>query len=130
MLVCHSIDRLSRSLPDLLKLVTDLTARGVAVRFMKENLTFTGDDNAMSKMLLGVMGSIAQFERELLLERQREGIAKARENGVYAGHGRPSKLDAAQVEAIRQRVDAGVKVSAVAREFGVSRPTLYRALGQ
>ena len=55
-LVVHSMDRLSRSLPDLLKLVNELTARGVAVRFIKENLTFTGDDNAMSKMLLGEIG--------------------------------------------------------------------------
>jgi DNA invertase Pin-like site-specific DNA recombinase len=128
MLVCHSMDRLSRSLPDLLRLVTDLTNRGVAVRFIKESLTFTGDDNAMSKMLLGVMGSIAQFERELLLERQREGIAKAKENGVYAGHGRPAKLDAATVETIKTRIAAKENLSALAREFGVSRPTLYRAL--
>jgi len=128
-LVVHSMDRLSRSLPDLLRVVDELTKRGVNVRFVKESLTFTGDDNAMSRMLMGVMGSIAQFERELMLERTREGIAKAKAAGKYAGNGRRAKLNATTVEAIRARVAARENVSAIAREFGVSRPTLYRALG-
>jgi DNA invertase Pin-like site-specific DNA recombinase len=117
------MDRLSRSLPDLLKLVEDLTKRGVTVKFMKENLTFNGDDNAMSKMLLGVMGSIAQFERELMLERQREGIAKAKEAGAYkAGK---SKLDAGQIQAIRDRRSAGESAGKLAAEFGITRQTVY-----
>ena len=117
------MDRLSRSLPDLLKLVEHLTKRGVTVEFMKENLTFNGDDNAMSKMLLGVMGSIAQFERELMLERQREGIAKAKEAGAYKG-GR-SKLDAGQIQAIRDRRSAGESAGKLAAEFGITRQTVY-----
>jgi DNA invertase Pin-like site-specific DNA recombinase len=122
-LVCHSMDRLSRSLPDLLKLVEDLTRRGVTVEFMKENLTFNGDDNAMSKMLLGVMGSIAQFERELMLERQREGIAKAKEAGAYKGG--KSKLDASQMQAVRDRKAAGESAVTLAREYGITRQTVY-----
>ena len=122
-LVCHSMDRLSRSLPDLLKLVEDLTGRGVSVEFTKENLTFTGDDNAMSKMLLGVMGSIAQFERELMLERQREGILKAKEAGVYKG-GRP-KLNESQIQAVRDRKAAGESAGKLAAEFGITRQTVY-----
>lgn len=70
-LVCHSMDRLSRSLADLLKLVEELNRRAVAIGVVRESLVFTGDDTAMSKMLLGIMGSVAQFERSLLLEMQR-----------------------------------------------------------
>jgi len=73
-LVCHSMDRLARNLDDLRKLVLDLTKRGVHVRFVKENLTFTGEDSPMANLLLSVMGAFAQFERELIRERQREGI--------------------------------------------------------
>src|SRR3974390_1731472 len=77
-LVAHSMDRLARNLDGLRKVVSDLTARGVAVEFMKEQLTFTGQDSAMSKLLLSVMGAFAEFERSLLKERQREGIAVAK----------------------------------------------------
>jgi len=127
-LVVHSMDRLSRSLGDLLRLVEDLTGRGVAVEFVKESLVFTGDDSAMSKMMLGIMGSVAQFERSMILERQREGIAKAKETGAYKG--RKSKFDTAAVEIIRGRLAAGEKIAGVAREFGVTRPTIYRLLAQ
>lgn len=130
-LVVHSLDRLARNLGDLLKLVEELNGRGIAVEFVKENLVF-GDEAAspMAKLQFQMMGAFAEFERSLIRERQREGIAIAKANGVYKGHGRKRVLDAAQVEAIRGRVGAGGNVSAIAREFGVSRPTLYRALGQ
>jgi DNA invertase Pin-like site-specific DNA recombinase len=127
--VVHSMDRLARNLGDLLKTIKELNARSVAVEFAKEHLTFTGEDSAMSNLMLAIMGGVAEFERAMIRERQLEGIAKAKERGVYAGHGRPAKLDAAQVEVIRRRSDAGESLSALAREFGVSRPTLYRALG-
>jgi DNA invertase Pin-like site-specific DNA recombinase len=126
--VVHSMDRLARNLGDLLKTIKELNARSVAVEFAKEHLTFTGEDSAMSNLMLAIMGGVAEFERAMIRERQLEGIAKAKERGVYAGHGRPAKLDAAQVEVIRRRSDAGESLSALAREFGVSRPTLYRAL--
>ena len=72
-LVCHSMDRLARNLDDLRKLVLDLTGKGVHVQFVKENLVFTGEDSPMANLLLSVMGAFAQFERELIRERQREG---------------------------------------------------------
>ena len=84
-LVVHSMDRLCRNLDDLRRIVTDLTGRGVQVQFMKEGLLFTGEDSAMSKLLLSVMGAFAEFERALLKERQREGIAIAKKAGVYKG---------------------------------------------
>jgi len=66
-LVVHSMDRLARNLSDLLALVKDLTTHGVAIQFLKENLTFTGDDNAMANLLLQLLGAVAQFERSLIL---------------------------------------------------------------
>jgi DNA invertase Pin-like site-specific DNA recombinase len=126
-LVVHSLDRLARNLSDLLRLVEDLNGRGVVVEFVKENLTFAGDASPMAKLQLQMMGAFAEFERSLIRERQREGIAIAKANGVYKGRAR--SLDAAAVEVIRGRVNAGENLSAIAREFGVSRPTVYRALG-
>jgi DNA invertase Pin-like site-specific DNA recombinase len=127
-LVVHSMDRLARNLGDLLKLVEELNGRGVSVEFIKEGLAFTGEDSPMQTLQLQLMGAFAQFERSMIRERQREGIAIAKANGVYAGHGRPAKFDAATIETIRVRVDDGARVSAIAREFGVSRPTIYRAI--
>ena len=71
-IVCHSMDRLGRNLDDLRRMVLGLTARGVHVRFVKESLIFTGEDSPMANLLLSVMGAFAQFERELIRERQRE----------------------------------------------------------
>lgn len=123
-LVVHSMDRLARNLGDLRKLVTDLTARGVQVQFAKEGLLFTGEDNAMSNLLLNVMGAFAEFERSLIKERQREGIALAKKAGVYKG--RKPSLTPEEVATIRKRVENGEKVAALAREYGVSRETLYQ----
>lgn len=121
-----SLDRLARNLDDLRRLVTDLTAKGVRVEFIKEGLTFTGDDNAMARLLLSVMGAFAEFERSLIRERQAEGIAVAKANGVYKG--RAKALSAEQVEQAREQVETGIPKAKVARDLGVSRQTLYSAL--
>lgn len=123
-LVVHSMDRLCRNLDDLRKTVIDLTAKGVQVQFMKEGLLFTGDDSAMSKLLLSVMGAFAEFERELMKERQREGIALAKKAGVYKG--RKPALTPERAQELRLRVARGEKRAALAREFGISRETLYQ----
>jgi len=122
-LICHSMDRLARNLADLLRVVSDLTGRGVAVEFVKEAMSFTGDDTAMSKFMLSVMGAFSEMERSLIRERQKEGIAIAKSKGVYTGR-RPS-LDDAKVAEIRSRIAAGDKKAAIARDFGISRQTLY-----
>lgn len=122
----HSMDRLARNLFDLQQLVADLTSKGVAVQFHKENLTFTGEENPMATLLLQVMGAIAQFERALIRERQREGIAAAKANGKQVG-AKP-KLTAEQVAEIRQRLADGAFKTDLAREYGVSRQTLYASL--
>ena len=121
-----SMDRLARNLEDLLGVVRELTAKGVRVEFMKEGQTFTGDDSPMATLLLSLLGAVASFERSLIRERQAEGIAIAKANGVYKGR-RPA-LTREQVTEARQRVASGIPKAAVARDFGVSRQTLYSAL--
>jgi DNA invertase Pin-like site-specific DNA recombinase len=96
------------------------------VEFVKENLTFTGEDSPMANLLLSVMGAFAEFERALTLERQREGIAAAKARGVYTG--RKPALTAEQAQQLRERAAAGERKSALAKEFGVSRETVYSFL--
>lgn len=126
--VVHSLDRLGRNLDDLRKVVTDLNQRGITVQFLKENLTFTGDDSdsSLSKLMFNMLGSFAEFERSLIRERQREGIALAKKAGVYRG--RKPSLTAKQAEDLRKRVGSGEKKAVLAREFGISRETLYQYL--
>ena len=125
-LVVHSMDRLARNISDLLNTVQTLNKRGVVVEFVKESLTFTGDDSAMSKLMLTIMGGVAEFERAMIRERQREGIAKAKQAGKYRG--RKSTMTAIQVQAIRSRAAAGENKSALAREYGVTRQTIYNLI--
>ncbi|NNJ12391.1 recombinase family protein [Chloroflexales bacterium ZM16-3] len=125
-LVVHSMDRLARNLDDLRRLVQQLTKRGVSVSFVKECLTFTGADSPMANLMLSVMGAFAEFERALIRERQREGIALAKQRGVYRG--RKKALSADQATDLRRRVGQGESKAAVARAFGISRETLYQYL--
>ena len=83
--VVHSMDRLARNLDDLRRLVQHFTKRGIRIEFAKECLTFTGEDSPMANLLLSVMGAFAEFERALIRERQREGIALAKQRGAYRG---------------------------------------------
>lgn len=122
----HSIDRLARDLGDLLSLLTLFTDKGVSVVFRKERLTFTGQDTPFQTLQLQVIGAVAQFERALIRERQREGIAKARAKGVYRG--RKPSIDAAQVKALHR--DRGLSPSAIAKELGIARSSVYRVLGE
>jgi DNA invertase Pin-like site-specific DNA recombinase len=125
-LVVHSMDRLARNLDDLRRIVSDLTDRGVSIEFVKENMTFNGEDSPMAKLMLSVMGAFAEFERALLKERQREGITLAKQRGVYKGR-KPSLSDS-EIEEAKRRVDDGEKKAKVARDYGISRETLYKYL--
>jgi len=125
-LFVHSMDRLARNLIDLRQMVQDLTNRGVKVTFVKEVLTFNGDDTAMSVLLLSVMGAVAEFERAIIRERQAEGIRIAKVKGVYKG--RKASLTIDQAEEVRQKVAAGIPKAKVAREYKCSRETLYKYL--
>lgn len=125
-LVIHSMDRLARNLDDLRRIVRELTGKGVKVQFLKENLTFSGDDSPLSELLLSVMGAFAEFERSLIRERQREGVALAKARGAYKG--RKRTLTDEQVYELKQRIESGEKKAPLAREFGISRETLYQYL--
>jgi DNA invertase Pin-like site-specific DNA recombinase len=85
----HSMDRLARNLDDLRLVVQKLTTRGVSVTFVKEGLTFTGEDSPMARLMLSVMGAFAEFERALIKERQREGIALAKQPRPYLANCAP-----------------------------------------
>lgn len=124
--IIHSMDRLARNLDDLRKIVKDLTGRGVRVQFIKENLIFTGEDSPMSNLLLSLLGAVAEFERALIKERQREGIVAAKKRGAYVG--RKRLLDTLQVEDLKRRAAAGEKRAGLAQDFRISRETLYQYL--
>lgn len=124
--VVHSMDRLARNLDDLRLLVRMLIGKGVKVQFVKECLTFSGEDSPIANLLLSVMGAFAEFERALIKERQMEGIALAKRRGVY--HGRKRTLSDADIIELHNRVAAGEKKAQIARDFNISRETLYKYL--
>lgn len=124
--VVHSMDRLARNLDDLRRIVQTLTQRGVCIEFVKEHLSFTGEDSPMANLMLSVMGAFAEFERALIRERQREGIAIAKQRGVYRG--RKRSLSDIEIAKTRERIAAGDKKAQIARDFGISRETLYQYL--
>jgi DNA invertase Pin-like site-specific DNA recombinase len=126
-LIVHSLDRLARNVEDLLRTVRGLNAKGVTVEFVKERLTFTGGSvDPMANLMMAMLGAFAEFERSLIRERQREGIALAKARGIYVGR-KPSLTDE-QVAQVKARVAAGERKVDVARAFGVSRETLYAYL--
>lgn len=119
----HSIDRLARSLSDLLKLVESLNEKGVSVHFHKENLLFTGANDKYQNLMLQMMGAVAEFERSMIRERQREGIEKAKEAGVYKGGVKKTNADA-----IRAHIANGSSYRDTAKALGVSLSTVQRAM--
>lgn len=122
-----SMDRLARSVVDLAQIVTELTGCGVRVEFVAERLAFDpGGEDAFAVFQLHLLGAVAQLERSLIRERQREGIALAKERGVYRG--RTRRLDAEQVAEAQRLAAAGVPKAKIARDLGCSRRVLYDAL--
>ena len=128
--VVHSMDRLARSLSDLLRIVEQLTARGIAVQFVKEGKTFKGaaTANPMDKLMLSMLGAFAEYERTLIRERQREGIAKAKERGVYRG--RPKRVQDAEriAQIVAEATAVGANKTRIAAKHGICRDTLYKYL--
>lgn len=122
----HSMDRLARNLEHLRQVVRELTAKGVKIQFVKESLTFTGEDSPMATLLLSVIGAVAEFERSLIRERQREGVAIAKEKGLYKG--RKKALNEEQVRELQERVTQGEKKTILARDFNIRRETIYQYL--
>ena len=124
-LIVHSTDRLARNLEDLQRLVRELINRGVSVHFVKENMTFaSGEESPIQTFMFQMLGAFAQFERALIRERQREGIALAKREGRRLG--RAKTLNAEQEKSLKERVAHGENKKMLAMEFGISRQTLYR----
>lgn len=124
----HSMDRLARNLDDLRSLVQTFTRKGVRVEFVKEGLVFTGEDSPVANLMLSVMGAFAEFERSLIRERQREGIALAQKRGAYRG--RKKTLSPAQAVDLARSAADGIPKSTLAKEYGISRETVYQYLRQ
>ena len=120
----HSIDRLARNAKDLLNLVEQILAKGVTVSFTKNNLTFSPDSkDHMAKLQLTMLAAFAEFERELIRERQKEGIAIAKAEGKYKGR---RKITDEVLSLARTRTASGEPLSRVAKDLNVSRETLYK----
>ena len=124
---CAELSRWGRSLIDIKTTVTALTSKGVTVKFLKENLTFTyNEEDPMSNLLLGILSSLAEWERAVIKSRQMEGVRIAQERGIYKERcGRKPKLTEEQIKEVQRRVADGEKRSDVAVAFGVSRQTVY-----
>lgn len=120
----HSIDRLARNAKDLLNLVEQILAKGATVSFNKNNLVFSPDTkDHMAKLQLTMLAAFAEFERELIRERQLEGIAIAKANGKYKGK---RKITNEVLEEAKARTDKGEPLSRVAKDLNISRETLYK----
>lgn len=120
----HSIDRLARNAKDLLNLVEEIIGEGVSLKFHKNNLIFSPDSkDHMAKLQLTMLAAFAEFERELIRERQREGIAIAKAQGKYA---KRRKITDELIAEAKARTEKGEPLSRVAKDLKVSRETLYK----
>lgn len=122
-LVVWKLDRLGRSLADLLDIVTDLAERGIGFRSLTEAFDTT---NAQGKLLLSIFGALAEYERALIRERVMAGLEAARRRGRRGG--RPPMIDAEKLEQIRQALASGASKASACRSFGVARSTLHGTL--
>ena len=125
--VVFSIDRLARNLRDLEDIITEVNNKGASISFLSEKLTFSGSEDAMSTLMLQMMGSFAQFERSMILKRQAEGIAAAqqrqKDTGKMVYKGRQPSIDR---DLISNMLKAGSSVTAVAKALNISRQSIYR----
>lgn len=136
--VVHSLDRLARSLEDLISIINQLNKKGVSFKSIKDNLTFDGVNNSpMDKFFLHILGAVSELERALIRERQKEGIAKAKQRGVYKG--RKPTLTTDKINLIEQRLAQkekdlesykSISYQSIADEIGVSLATLNRYLAK
>lgn len=136
--IVHSLDRLARSLEDLISIINQLNQKGVIFKSIKDNLTFDGVNNSpMDKFFLHILGAVSELERALIRERQKEGIAKAKARGVYKG--RKPSLTNDKIKLIEQRLAEkekdlqsykSISYQSIADEIGVSLATLNRYLAK
>ncbi len=123
-LVVTKLDRLARSVADLLKINASLIAKGAHLKVLELDLDTS---TAVGKLLFTMVGAIAEFERGLMLERQREGIAKAKAEGKYRGRKPTARAKAAEIAALRSQ---GVSPNKIARDLGIGRSSVFRILAE
>lgn len=124
----HSMDRLARNLKDLLELVKKITDKGCSIHFVTQNLEFSKDEsNPIAKLMLQVMGTVAEFEQSIILERQKEGIAAAKARGNYKT-GRPVVMTDDKKKLCHEKHAAGIPMTRIAKDLGISRMSVYREL--
>lgn len=119
----HSMDRLARNTRDLLNLVQEISDKGCKIVFHTEHLTFEPNKNdPYQQLMMTMLGAVAQLERSLLLQRQKEGIAIAKAKGKYKGG--KNKLSPEQVEELKELTKTQ-SITSVAKHFNITRPTVY-----
>ena len=125
-ILVHSLDRIGRNLAHIKSLIEEITSKGVEVRFVKENLFFhpQQDKSPMNELMLNMLGSFAQFERDMIRERQREGIAIAKAKGKYKG--RKKAVTEQQVLEIKELVLQGKSKQSIAKQYGLSNRSIFR----
>jgi len=122
----HELSRLARNTKDLLEIVERILSCGASIKFHKEGLLFESgkDADPFQKLMLTMLAAISTFERDLMLERQREGIAIAKAQGKYKG--KQSRFTSEELADIKERFATSINKAALARELGVTRQYLYK----
>jgi len=125
-LVCIKLDRLARSVQHLGQIIERINSAGASLVILDMGGTAVDTSNATGKLILNVMSSVSQFEREMMLERQREGIAKAKAEGKYKGR-KPTAR--AKTDMVKLALENGVSKPQICKDLGISRTSLYRIIG-
>jgi DNA invertase Pin-like site-specific DNA recombinase len=123
-LVVTKLDRLARSVAHLLEVLEHLTAKGASLRILDMGIDTS---TAVGKLMLTVLGGVAEFERSIMLERQREGIAKAKAAGKYKGRKPTARTQAAEIKRLQGE---GVGATEIAQRLGIGRASVYRVLNE
>ena len=126
-LVVTKPDRLARSVADLLAIVGRLESKGVALRVLSMGGAVVDTSTPTGRLTLTMLGAVAEFERNLMLERQREGVAKAKADGRYKGRAPTARR---QADDVRRLKADGMKPTAIAAHLGIGRASVYRILGE
>jgi DNA invertase Pin-like site-specific DNA recombinase len=119
--VVWKLDRLARSMGHLIEVVERLRSRGAGFKCL--TMEFIDTTTASGRLVFGIFASLAEFERELIVERTKAGLAAARQRGRIGG--RKPKLSQAQADELKKRLEAGEKPAELARHYGVARSTIY-----